>query len=236
MSTRNPGHQDTARNRNRRVPRRISSTITQSENLDLVWAPTRATITANSVVAPDGSLTADTINEDGTAASNHFILRAFIAEDNTDYTFSGHFLPGLRDWVELVILSQDGEVNGQFFNVTTGAEGTSFGADFIDGGIKTSTNGWYRPWVRANSGAAGTSEVILIGIADADFGITFNGLSQASFYGWGMQHEKGALTDYVATANTLGSSGASNDSGYRLGVNDAPHIATADNKNRNRFS
>ena len=33
-----------------------------------------------------------------------------------------------------------------------------------------------------------------------------------------------------------GSSGANNDTAYRLGTANAPDFATADNKNRNRFS
>ena len=33
-----------------------------------------------------------------------------------------------------------------------------------------------------------------------------------------------------------GNSGADNDVAYRLGTSDAPSEATADNKNRNRFS
>jgi hypothetical protein len=33
-----------------------------------------------------------------------------------------------------------------------------------------------------------------------------------------------------------GNSGADNDVAYRLGTSDAPDEATADNKNRNRFS
>ena len=36
--------------------------------------------------------------------------------------------------------------------------------------------------------------------------------------------------------NRYGNSGADNDVSYRLGTADAPDFATADNKNRNRFS
>ena len=63
-----------------------------SEEFDnAAWTKTRATISADAVVAPDGTLTADKLVEDATAANSHGMKDTVAKEsftDNSDVTFS----------------------------------------------------------------------------------------------------------------------------------------------------
>jgi hypothetical protein len=85
MATRNPGHQDTVRNRNRRVARRPSNLVLSSEDLSSGWGNAGSTDSQNVGTAPDGSNTANSINEDGSAGT-HWVSRVVTGVINTAYT------------------------------------------------------------------------------------------------------------------------------------------------------
>ena len=62
------------------------------------WTATRSSITANSIIAPDGTLTGVKLTEDGTAANSHYLnMGTESISDDTSYTWSGFVLGGTKN-------------------------------------------------------------------------------------------------------------------------------------------
>ena len=75
--------------------------LTYSEQLDnAAWAKTRASITANAAIAPDGTTTADKLIEDSSTGS-HFIQQSVIFDAGAWYAFSLYAKAGERSEIEL---------------------------------------------------------------------------------------------------------------------------------------
>ena len=171
--------------------------VTYSEQFDnAAWSKTNSTITANTIVAPDGALTGDKLVED-TANSTHFVQRnatvTFTAAANT---FSVYLKAGERTWTRLTLL--DGvSTFGAYFNLSTGAIGATSG-----GATATATpvgNGWYRCSITATTAATASGSARIL-LANADNGQTYTGDGYSGIYIWGAQLEVGAFaTSYIPT-------------------------------------
>lgn len=160
---------------------------------DAAWNKARVTVTANSITAPDGTLTADTINEDGTAASTHFIQQS-IATIGIVQTLSVCLKAGTRSWAAL----QLGAGNTTYFNLGAGLLG--FDGGVLARGIEPLGSGWYRCWITK---LVNTNTNALIYICEGDADATFDGLSAASMYAWGGQLQKGFnVGPYLPTTTT----------------------------------
>ena len=76
---------------------------------DVSWTKTRATITANTTVAPDGTTTADTLTEDNTAASTHQILSGTApvpSTANIDVSGTICLKAGTRTWAAVQLFEE----------------------------------------------------------------------------------------------------------------------------------
>lgn len=157
----------------------------QSQTFDNVsWAKTRSTITANSVAAPDGTLTADTLNEDGTAANSHFVGQAITFTAGLAYKASVYVKKGTRDWIDIQFSTVAfGSTKNAYFNVNAGVIGTSQ-ADSAT--IEDVGNGWWRCSAVCTATTTALANIILV-VAESDGDVTFDGLSAASLYLWGAQ-------------------------------------------------
>jgi len=184
----------------------------QSQTFGTTWTQTRATVGSNAVVAPDGTTTADTIIEDGTAANDHQVLQSPTFVSGTVYTVSVWAKASNRIW--LIMQLGAGAFSGVptcSFNLSTGVVGTAGG-----GGTSTITsfgNGWYRCTMTATATASAAAAFRLY-VGEGDNDATFNGLSQDSLYLWGAQVEAGAFpSSYIPT--TTGSVARTADSCIR---------------------
>ncbi len=184
----------------------------QSQTFGTTWTQTRATVGSNAVVAPDGTTTADTIIEDGTAANDHQVLQSPTFVSGTVYTVSVWAKASNRIW--LIMQLGAGAFSGVptcSFNLSTGVVGTAGG-----GGTSTITsfgNGWYRCTMTATATASAAATFRLY-VGEGDNDATFNGLSQDSLYLWGAQVEAGAFpSSYIPT--TTGSVARTADSCIR---------------------
>lgn len=167
-----------------------TNTLLYSDQFDnAAWTKTRSSISANSVVAPDGSTTADSLIEDATATNTHQIQRAFtVASAAADITGSISVKAGTRTWMRVVLSEATGSTGASvYINLSTGALGTvSTGANWSDqrNFVVDQGNGWYRLHIVARKTNAATSIFLRADLATADAGNTYSGNGTSLAYIW----------------------------------------------------
>lgn len=171
---------------------------------DSYWSKTRASITANTAIAPDGTLTADKLVEDTTSNNTHLIARAFSSVSGTTYTIS--------------IFAKASERKALYINVPDPQFGVNSHATFdIENGTVLTTvtgpgnpvrsivaypGGWYR-CIFTITAVATASTLVTFNLKDivADSAVpsyTGDGISGAFI--WGAQLETlGYASPYIST-------------------------------------
>lgn len=177
---------------------------TYSEELGQWAAPKRSTLSENATTDPWGGDVADSLSEDGTAASTHYIQHAGISvTSGLVYTMSAYIKASNRNWVRLGFI---GAGNGAHdFDVTAsagavGSAGTNSAGGVIEDVLGDGT--WYRCSFQFTPTSTASS-IPRISILEADNDQTFDGLSQESLHIIGLQTELGSsVGNYVATTDT----------------------------------
>jgi hypothetical protein len=162
------------------------------------WFKNALSITANSITAPNGTLTADSIVEN-TANTDHYISTAgSLTLTVAPYTYSVYCKKATRDWIN-VNLYNGTDVKAAWFNLDTGTIGT------VQSGLTASItdvgNGWYRCSITRTM----STGINYCGIAPqiADNGGTYLGNGTTASYIWGAQLELGSTaTTYQQIATT----------------------------------
>ncbi len=185
-----------------------SNACLQSEVFGTTWITTNAvqdnlaSITANSVKSPDGTVTGDTIAA-GSSATGIVAVRqqGFTFTNGTHYTVS--VFAKKKDLNFLEISNKDDGAAGmtcsQVFNLSTGATGASGGTVFASG-IRAFPNDWYRCEVTFAATANSNGEVFIKTRSDNAVSTTFAATSGQGTYIWGAQVEaKKYATSYVPT-------------------------------------
>jgi hypothetical protein len=196
--------------------------LTRSEEFnDSGWGKTGATVTANTVVAPDGALSADVLVEN-TANSAHGVFRAATTVSSTVYTGSVYVKAGGRGFC--LVYTNAGAV-GKYFSLPSGGGGAvlgNFGAGPTSASITYVGNDWYRCSITFTS--TGTSTTLEVYSSSAGNNITYTGDGYSGIYIWGAQTEAGAFpTSYIPTvasqvtrsADAASMTGANFSSWYR---------------------
>jgi hypothetical protein len=173
--------------------------LRSSEADNASWTKTRASITANAIVAPDGATTADKLVEDATAANTHEISQAATVAAATVVTCSVFAKAGERD--QFAFRCADPAFIGRaFFNLATGAVGVKDAA-VTSSSIQSIGNGWYRCSATFTTGASGTSANVYIQMSNGS--ITYTGDNASGLYLWGAQLEAGsAATSPIVTVGS----------------------------------
>ena len=172
--------------------------LTYSEQFDnAVWVKTASTITANTVVSPDGILNGDKLVANN-ALSEHYFTQAFSYILGTSYTLSTYAKAGEYNFLQLTFGSGAfGGVTRAYFNLTAGTVGTLINSPTAS--IIPVGNGWYRCSITKTATATATVNT-LIAVTSADNTLSFTGDGYSGIYIWGAQLEVGAFaTSYTPT-------------------------------------
>ena len=175
----------------------------QSEDITTTWAPTNATITANTTTAPDGNTTADKLGDDsGTGTGVVIVQQAITVSAATKYTASV-FLKADPDGLAFALLQAflyDGVTTGEQYFGLSGAGSLGTASNLDDSSITAYPDGWYRCTITWTQGAADTSFNFRILVADSISNVIVDLDGTSSIFVWGAQVETGPIaTSYIPT-------------------------------------
>ena len=176
------------------VEEQRTNLLTYSQDFgNAVWSKNSVTVAIDVIAAPDGTQTADKIQE--TAVTNYFaVVTNPTGSYSTTYTWSCYAKAAERNFVA-INFSVAGVIGT--WNLTTGVNN-------ITGGTATATNvgnGWWRLAVVFTTPASGSNVLYnVVGPTSTNAGGTYAGVAGYGVYFWGAQLEAGAFaTSYIPT-------------------------------------
>jgi hypothetical protein len=119
--------------------------VQESETFNTGWSFNLATVTSNSQTAPNGTLTADTLNSTTTQYSG--IYQGIGTLPTNAYTYSMYAKAGTNNFFYMLAEGQGNQYG--FFNLSTGVVGITQG--ITSSSITSVGNGWYRCEVVKNN-------------------------------------------------------------------------------------
>jgi hypothetical protein len=165
--------------------------VVRSEELDNAsWLKSNATVSANAIASPDGTVDADKIVESATNTT-HFAYQTFALTPSTDYTASVYLKAAERTRCTIRFSNLAG-ANESLVNLATGTTDT--------GTLTNVGNGWFRFSRTINSSTGVGVPLINIFIANSSGVTSYLGDGTSGLYAWGAQVEAGAYaTSYIPT-------------------------------------
>jgi hypothetical protein len=154
------------------------------------WTKTNSSVTANTIVAPDGALTGDKLVED-TANGVHDVRRAVAASASTAYTQSVYVKAAERTRGELQMFGNSGG-STVTFNLAAGTVtvvGPYGGWASTSATITNVGNGWYRVTHTATTNAGLTIFTSSFNMQNAAGSSSYTGDGYSGFFIWGTQLE-----------------------------------------------
>jgi hypothetical protein len=187
----------------------VTNLVVRSQELDNAsWTTTRSSITADTTTAPDATLTAEKLVEDGSVTTTHYVRSAeATVAASTTYTASiyvkaaertavgfGYFGTGAAKGIYLHADLATGVLN-------TGGTGEFGGASKTSETIADVGGGWYRLTL---TGSVSTDVTALLHLALQNPVQTndYTGDGTSGAYAWGAQIEIGAVaSEYIPTTS-----------------------------------
>jgi len=222
-------------------PNAGSNMLANSEAADdPFWTATRATVTADGMAAPDGTMTADGLVGDGANDTHYLSSPATLAlTAGQTYSFSTYVKAGAQSDARIAVAG--GAVAGDTFADFDLATGTvsGFGTGVDDATIESVGNGWYRVSIAATATATGTAALERHATGPGGAAYSGDGVTPDAWF-WGAQvadagAEAVGMANLNATAATVNTDAVIGPDGAMTGeelVGDAtagPHyVANAD--------
>jgi hypothetical protein len=161
------------------------------------WEAFKATITADAAHAPDGTMSAEKLTEDGTAASAHtaFAGPGIPITPGQTVTMSCYLKAGTRTKAQVGFVNGN---NGTRVKVDL-ATGAIISAVAVGSGTMVArsvsvipdANGWYRVTVAGSPGGALTTGFLIVYLLDDTGSDTYDGDGVSLLYAWGAQVASG---------------------------------------------
>ena len=163
---------------------------------DVAWVKSNSSISANTSIAPNGTLTADTIAST-TIGSEARARQTITQTSGTTYTLSCYAKKGSVNWFIVRDLAVNSTAGRAWFNLNNGTIGTVNSG--LTASIQNVGDGWYRCSITGVSN--GVSNLVDLAPALSDGAINATSIGE-SVYIWGAQLVEGTdAKPYFATTN-----------------------------------
>jgi len=175
--------------------------LLRSQELGTTWTLSAATVTADAIAAPDGTVTADKIVPDTSSSNAHQAGQSISFTNAQAYTLSCYAKAGEYGYINLLLPSTAFGGTNQIgtFNLLTGVCVATLGAPTVT--IRALGNGWYFCAITATAGST-TSAFPAIRVNSTYSNAAYTGDGASGAYAWGAQLEAATFaSSYIPTTS-----------------------------------
>ena len=167
--------------------------ITYSEDFSQsIWTKTNLSILSNSIISPEGILSADKLIPDTTSGQHKIDITRTVTNGAT-VSLSAFVKKGEYNFCCLYEVTSS---KGRFFDLSNGTQGGTFVGTPTTSNIENYNNDWYR--ISISTTVPSTSARYILYVCDTISNTSFVGDNIKGIYTWGAQLETGSYaTSYI---------------------------------------